>query len=79
MAVPLPTFSVTEDQASRLLEAFGSVDAYLVWLQDALIDKVMSHEASLIEQELNVIKAQRLEALRASLPPRSSDLPAASG
>jgi hypothetical protein len=75
----LPTITVTDDQAARLLAAFGSVPNYLTWLTDSLIDKVMQNEANIIEQETNVLRQQRLEALRASLPPRSTDLPAASG
>lgn len=40
----LPTLTVTDAQAARLLAAFGSTDAYRAWLKKTLIDYVITYE-----------------------------------
>lgn len=40
----LPTLTVTQAQADRLLAAFGSTAAYKEWLKDALIGYVIHQE-----------------------------------
>lgn len=44
--------------------------AYEDWLINALIDMVERVEARVIDEQANTDKATRLDALRASLPPR---------
>lgn len=41
----LPTFEVTQAQADRLINAFGSVDNYKAWLKERLIEYVIESEA----------------------------------
>ena len=41
----LPTLTVTQAQADRLLAAFGSQAAYKQWLKDNIIAFVVEHEA----------------------------------
>ena len=40
----LPTLTVTDAQAQRMLAAYGSVDNYLEWLRSQIIEFVVSQE-----------------------------------
>jgi len=40
----LPTLTVSQAQADRLLAAFGSVAAYKQWLKDSLVQYVIDAE-----------------------------------
>jgi hypothetical protein len=51
----LPTLTVTEEQADRLLAVFGSVDAYKEWLKTTLINYVVSQEAA---QKMDTIQSE---------------------
>ena len=42
----LPTLTVSQPQADRLMAVFGSVEAYKLWLLNALKGKVMESEAA---------------------------------
>lgn len=41
----LPTFTITDDQANRILAAFGDVATYKQWLKRQIIQEVLRHEA----------------------------------
>lgn len=41
----LPTLTVTQAQADRLLAAFGTTKAYKDWLKENLIQYVIDHES----------------------------------
>jgi hypothetical protein len=63
----LPTFTVTDAQAQRLLAAFGSVENYEEWLLRAIVGYVLSFEAEEINaQARDLIRAKENE-LRESL------------
>jgi uncharacterized protein (DUF1499 family) len=72
----LPTLSPTQTQFDRIVAAFpGSTLAdkqanYLAWLTNNLIDFVRDVESAAVDQEINTLRAQRLAAVDASLPPR---------
>lgn len=58
----LPTLTVTQSQADRLLATFGSVDAYLSWLITKLKAAVMEAEIEAIRQQAQAaIEAKRAE------------------
>ena len=40
----IPTLTVTQQQADRVLAAFGTVPAYKRWLADSIRDYVRVHE-----------------------------------
>jgi hypothetical protein len=40
----LPTFTVTQAQADRLIAAFGSADAYKAWLKNQIVSYVVNKE-----------------------------------
>lgn len=52
----LPTLTVTDAQATRLLAAFGSVENYKAWLKEALIARVVEHEAREVEQNAAIAR-----------------------
>jgi hypothetical protein len=41
----LPTLTVTDEQANRMLAAWGSTNAYTEWLKNQIIDFVLNKEA----------------------------------
>lgn len=41
----LPTLTVTQAQADRILAAFGDANAYKAWLKDRIVDFVATKEA----------------------------------
>lgn len=41
----LPTLTVTQEQADRMLAAYGSTTAYTDWLKNEIIDFVLNKEA----------------------------------
>lgn len=53
MAQTLPTLTVTDAQAQRLLAVFGTADEYRRWLKKQLVDYVLYVEANqLVEQHI---------------------------
>lgn len=42
--INLPTLKVTQEQADRMLAAWGSVEDYRAWLRDSIIEFVVGHE-----------------------------------
>lgn len=41
----LPTITVSDANAQRMLAAYGSEAAYITWLQNSIIDFVLNKEA----------------------------------
>ena len=83
MATQLPTITVTDDQAARMLAAYGTVANYQTWLADSIIDFVLAAEmkkiddaAYIVAQKAQADKDAAIAALVASLPPRSKPVPA---
>lgn len=78
MATNLPILTVTDAQATRILEAYKAkygtattaetVRAYKQWLAGEVRGVVMIHEASKIDETNNVTKRDTLATLHASLP-----------
>ena len=72
----LPGLTVTQAQYDRIVAAFpGSTlakkaVAYNEWLTNALIDYVRAAEIAAVNNEMNTLRAARLAAVEASLPPR---------
>jgi hypothetical protein len=46
----LPTLTVTDEQAARLLAVFGSVDAYKAWLRETLKAYVLEQERRRVDR-----------------------------
>lgn len=63
----LPTFTVTQAQADRLLAAFGSVDAYKAWLKEQLITYVSSYESQGLYSQASAQAVAKEDDLRNSL------------
>lgn len=59
----LPTLTVTQAQADRLIGVFGSVEAYKAWLLQALKLKVMESEAASARASVQI----QIEAARTAL------------
>jgi uncharacterized NAD(P)/FAD-binding protein YdhS len=58
----LPTFTVTDAQAQRLLAAFGSVDNYKAWLKEQLVRYVVDHEINQDREEFEAsVRIKRTE------------------
>lgn len=53
----LPTLTVTDAQATRMIAAFGSAEAYRTWLKEQIIDYVVA-------KELEVKKVQKENELK---------------
>lgn len=47
----LPTITVTDAQATRILNAFGDAATYRAWLRQSVRDYVLSKEATAIRAE----------------------------
>jgi len=45
MSQELPTFTVTDAQAARLLAVFGTTGAYKAWLRRQIVDAVRKAES----------------------------------
>ncbi|HWT39679.1 MAG TPA: hypothetical protein VN081_00135 [Dongiaceae bacterium] len=63
----LPTFTVTQAQADRLLAAYGSVDNYKAWLKEQIIEYV-------VEVEGDVTFAQARDTVNANDASLRADL-----
>lgn len=63
----LPTLTVTDEQANRMLAAYGSVDEYTKWLKNSIIDYVISYEAKAMNANFRAQMEQAMEDARASL------------
>lgn len=68
MAVTLPTLTVTDDQAQRILAAFGSEADYLRWLTEQVNGVVLTAEARMLDEASNEAKRVALADLEATLP-----------
>lgn len=74
----LPTLTVTDDQATRILAAykakFGTttdaetVKAYKAWLQDQVVEAVLAFEHERAKADAEAQIAADLDTLRATLP-----------
>lgn len=65
----LPTLTVTQAQADRILATFGTAAAYRDWLRARVIDAVMAFESRKLDETANNDKATKLKAIRDALPP----------
>lgn len=57
----MPTVEVTDEQANRLLAAFGSIDAYRTWLRAQLTNRLREYELSLIDENTAQQKADKVQ------------------
>lgn len=63
----LPTLTVTQPQADRLLAVFGSVDAYKAWLLTQLKAKVMEAELAKAKADAQAYVETKRAALEAEM------------
>lgn len=63
----LPTLTVTDAQAARMLAAYGTVDAYKAWLIEQIIGHVLDHEQKRMATEALEQQRTAMAALRAEL------------
>lgn len=78
MAINLPTLSLPDAQATRVLDAFKAkfgttttaetARAYRKWLAVAVREVVIAHEGQVIDEANNASKRNALAALQADLP-----------
>lgn len=68
MATTLPTLTVTDDQAQRILAAFGSEADYTRWLIEQVNGVVLTVEARMLDEASNEAKRVALADLEATLP-----------
>lgn len=74
MAVVLPTITVTDAQAARIIAAFGAdqtsaVANYTNWLTAGLIDFVLRHETRIVVEQNQAALEAAIASIVASLPP----------
>lgn len=67
----LPTITVTDEQATRMLAAFGSAEAYREWLVEGIKDYVVTQERQAINQRYEEARQGEIDALVASLEVKS--------
>lgn len=63
----LPTLTVTDSQAGRILDAFEDRAAYLAWLRKQLVEYVINVEQSRMQADALEQQRQAVTALRAEL------------
>lgn len=63
----LPTLTVTDAQADRMLAAWGTIDHYKAWLQQQIIEFVIEAERRVANQEFMQQQNEAAEATRAEL------------
>lgn len=63
----LPTLTVTDAQATRLLAAWGSVAAYKEWLRQNIISYVLTVEGETENAALRAAAQARMDALAEEL------------
>lgn len=63
----LPTFTVTDAQAARLMAAFGDTATYREWLKQNLIDYVISYEERKDYEAWRAARTVKNEQSRADL------------
>jgi hypothetical protein len=63
----LPTLTVTQEQADRMIAAWGSAASYSEWLKQQIIDFVLNKEAVDRQRAWMVQEEQRRAADRAAL------------
>ena len=68
MATTLPTLTVTDDQAQRILAAFGSEADYTRRLIEQVNGVVLTVEARMLDEASNEAKRVALADLEATLP-----------
>lgn len=59
MATTLPTLTVTDAQAQRMLAAYGTTDNYKAWLRSQIIDFVKAYEVANNTQQME-LQAQQI-------------------
>lgn len=64
----LPTISVTQAQADRILAVFGDVTAYKEWLLQSLIGYVQQSELSKLRETQQQDFDKKRAEVRSSLP-----------
>ena len=64
----LPTLTVTDDQATRILAVFHDAPTYRRWLRDRVVETVLRAERTVLEGEAAAETTAALEALVAALP-----------
>jgi len=64
----LPTLTVTQAQADRMLATYGDVDTYKEWLRVQIIDFVLRAEARTLDEQHNTAKGTALANLAAEMP-----------
>jgi hypothetical protein len=63
----LPTLTVTDSQADRILAAFDDQGAYLAWLRKQLVEYVVNVELSRMQADALEQQRQAVTVLRAEL------------
>ncbi len=63
----LPTITVTQAQADRMLSAWGSAANYKTWLKQMIIDYVLSQEAVVDNENFRQQQALKMAQARADL------------
>ena len=64
----LPTISVTNAQAAKLIELFGSAAEYKQWLRQAVREEALRRHAQTLRDQANTAVREGLEALESELP-----------
>lgn len=63
----LPTFTVTDAQASRITAAFGNVETYKAWLKQSIIDYVVAYEERVEYETWKEQRQAKNDAIRTEL------------
>jgi hypothetical protein len=63
----LPSVTFTDEQAGRILTAFGGEDAYTSWLHTRIVNYVLEQEQTRMAADALAEQREALAALRLSL------------
>lgn len=63
----LPTFNVTDAQANRILEAFGTTQAYKDWLRNSIKNFVTEYETRTILQNTDMQVGNKIQEIESDL------------
>jgi hypothetical protein len=65
----LPTLTVTDAQAKRLLAAFGGVPQYKAWLRQRLVEVVQQYERVTVSAAVQAYQDSLLEQISSDVLP----------
>lgn len=64
----LPTITVTQPQATKLLALFGNANEYKKWLKEAVRQEAIRRQTVILNEEANTTVREALDAFKSEIP-----------